>query len=62
MGASAEGPEVVAKKTYKAATDSGNRLRYPVGGGAPALLFLRRILPDSLFFMGIRTGVEKKRK
>ena len=62
MGASAEGPEGVAKKTYKAATDSGNRLRYPVGGGAPALLFLRRILPDSLFFMGIRTGVEKKRK
>ncbi|MEM1408918.1 MAG: SDR family oxidoreductase [Bacteroidota bacterium] len=62
MGASAEGPEVVAKKTYKAATDNSNRFRYPVGGNAPALLFLRRILPDNLFFMGIRKGVEKKRK
>ncbi|MEM6525362.1 MAG: SDR family oxidoreductase [Bacteroidota bacterium] len=62
MGASAVGPEVVARKTYKAATDRGYRLRYPVGGGAPALLFMRRILPDRLFFKGIRIGVEKKRK
>ncbi|MEM7107988.1 MAG: SDR family oxidoreductase [Bacteroidota bacterium] len=61
MGASAEGPEIVAKKTYKAAVNRGHRLRYSVGGGAPVLLFMKRILPERLFFMGIRTRVEKGR-
>lgn len=48
-GADAPGPEVVAKTIYKAATDTGNTLRYPVGSGAPYLLLLRRLIPGSWF-------------
>jgi NAD(P)-dependent dehydrogenase (short-subunit alcohol dehydrogenase family) len=58
-GATAPGPEVVAKVIYKAANSNSFRLRYPVGGQAPLLLFLRRILPNSWFFAMVRMVVEK---
>ena len=49
---SAPGPEVVAKTIWKAANSNHFRLRYAVGSGAPFLLFLRRVLPNS-WFMGM---------
>ncbi|HRE74838.1 MAG TPA: SDR family oxidoreductase [Flavobacteriales bacterium] len=49
FGANASGPEIVAAKIYRAATDGRKKLRYPVGGGAGAVLFLRRILPFAVF-------------
>jgi NAD(P)-dependent dehydrogenase (short-subunit alcohol dehydrogenase family) len=59
-GEDAPGPIVVAQAIYKAATDTGNKLRYPVGGAAPALLVLRRLIPDSWFMGIVRMVVEKK--
>ena len=50
----AASPELVAKTIYKAATDESSRLRYVVGAPAPMLMLLRRILPESLFFAGVR--------
>jgi NAD(P)-dependent dehydrogenase (short-subunit alcohol dehydrogenase family) len=46
-GASAPGPEVVAKTIFKAATDGSSRLRYPVN--AAGILALRQLLPTRLF-------------
>lgn len=51
--------EVVARKVYRAVNDSSFRLRYPVGGLSPLLLFLRRIIPNSWFFAIVRNSVEK---
>jgi len=51
--------EVVAQKVFQAANDNSFRLRYPVGGQSPVLLFLRRVLPNSWFFSIVRTVVEK---
>jgi short-subunit dehydrogenase len=45
----APGPEVVAKTVFKAATDGSQKLRYPTGKGAGAVLFARKILPTSWF-------------
>jgi short-subunit dehydrogenase len=59
-GADAPGPEIVAKKMYEAATDGKSRLRYAVGSNAPALLFMRRILPHSWFTGIVKMVVEKK--
>jgi NAD(P)-dependent dehydrogenase (short-subunit alcohol dehydrogenase family) len=42
-------PEAVARAIFRAATDRGGRLRYPVGSDAVLVSFLRRILPDGLF-------------
>jgi short-subunit dehydrogenase len=53
---SAPGPEVVAKTIWKAANSNNYHLRYSVGSGAPFLLFLRRMLPNS-WFMGLVKGV-----
>jgi hypothetical protein len=50
----AEGPEVVAKMIAKAATDPSERMRYAVGKPGPMLLTLRKLLPDSLYFMMVR--------
>ena len=61
IGSKAPGPLIVAKKTYQAATDGSWRMRYPVGSGAPALLFMRRIIPNGWFFRTVRMVVEKKR-
>ncbi len=47
-------PEVAAKGIYRAATDNGWKLRYPMGGHAGSLIFLRKILPNALFRAGIR--------
>lgn len=58
----APGPAVVAAKVYSAATDTSNKLRYPVGNQAPLLLFLRRIIPNSLFFSIVRQATEKRKK
>lgn len=47
-------PEVIAREIYKAANDSCNRLRYPVGAPAPMMIRLRKLLSDGLFFKMIR--------
>lgn len=54
-------PKVVAKKIYKAAVSKSNRLRYPADIGARGILFLRKVLPQSLFFASIRLFVESKK-
>ena len=61
-GVNAPGPEVVAKKIYKAALDRSFRLRYPAGPQAPALLFLRRLLPLSWFRGIVKLVVERSFK
>lgn len=43
-------PRAVARTIYRAATDSGWRLRYAAGVDARQVWFLRRLLPESLFF------------
>lgn len=58
-GMNAQGPEVVAKKIYQAATDNSDRMRYPVGGNAPALIALKRFLPHKVFFSIARSVIEK---
>ncbi len=54
FGAGGAEPGVVAQAIYKAATDGTKKLRYPVGGNAPALLILRKIMPDTVFNYFIR--------
>ena len=58
-GEKAPGPEVVAKVVWKAANSRSFKLRYPAGSDAKALLFLRRIIPNSWFFGLVRFVVEK---
>jgi short-subunit dehydrogenase len=55
----APGPLIVAKKIFKAANSENYRLRYPVGGQAPLLLFIRRIFPNWWFFGLVRMVTEK---
>ncbi len=43
-------PEIVAQAIYRAATDSGWRLRYIVGADAQQAQLMRRLVPESLFF------------
>ena len=50
----AEGPEVVAKTIFKAATDNNNQMRYAVGKPGPILLVLRKLLSDKLYFLMVR--------
>ena len=50
----AEGPEVVAKTIFKAATDNSNQMRYAVGKPGPMLLVLRKLLSDKLYFLMVR--------
>ncbi len=57
--ATAPGPDVVANTIYKAATDNSKKLRYPVGVQSATLLFLRRILPNSIYFAIVKSVVEK---
>lgn len=49
MGAKGGPPSFTAHIIYRAATDGSDRLRYPAGGNAGFLLFLRKLLPDALF-------------
>lgn len=46
--------EKVAATIFKAATDGSRRLRYPVGGGSPLFLFLRKLFPERLFYWIVR--------
>lgn len=55
----APGPEVVAKKVFKAANDSSYKLRYPVGGNAPLFVMLRKLLPFTLFRGFVRMAAER---
>ncbi len=55
----APGPEVVAKKVFKAANSTSWRLRYPVGGLGPLLIFLRKRLPLSWFMAIVRSAAER---
>ncbi len=55
-GAKGESPELVAKTVLKAATDSGWKMRYPVGAPAPMLLRLRKAIPDSWWFAVVRSS------
>jgi NAD(P)-dependent dehydrogenase (short-subunit alcohol dehydrogenase family) len=55
---SAPGPEVVAKTIWKAANSNNYHLRYAVGSGAPFLLFLRRVIPNSWFMGMIRSFLD----
>jgi short-subunit dehydrogenase len=50
----AEGPDVVAKMIYKAASDNTNQMRYAVGKPGPILLKLRKLLSDKLYFLMVR--------
>ena len=54
MSKGASHPIVIAKLIYKAACSRSNRLRYHAGSNAGLVLFLRKILPDRLFFKLIR--------
>jgi len=56
MEPSASHPSVIAKIIYKAANDKSGRLRYLKGKNAKLVLFLRKILPDSVFFKIIRAS------
>ncbi|MBJ7428870.1 MAG: SDR family oxidoreductase [Bacteroidia bacterium] len=58
-GANAPGPEVVAKVIFKAANDDNFKLRYPVGSGAPFLIFLRKIIPLSWFKAMVGMVIER---
>jgi NAD(P)-dependent dehydrogenase (short-subunit alcohol dehydrogenase family) len=49
----------VAKKVFRAALDTSFRLRYPSGRGALLAVFLKKILPNSWFFAGVRRTVER---
>lgn len=50
----AEGPDVVARTIYQAATDSSGKMRYAVGKPGPMLLQLRKLLSDKLYFLMVR--------
>ncbi len=50
----AEGPEVVAKMIFKAASDNSNQMRYSVGKPGPLLLLLRKLLSDKLYFSMVK--------
>lgn len=55
-GSNGDDPMKVAKAIFKAATDTGNQLRYPVGSPAPLMLRLRKALPDSWWFKIVRSS------
>ena len=50
----AEGPEVVGKTIFIAATDNSNKMRYAIGKPGPMLLVLRKWLSDKLYFLMVR--------
>lgn len=56
---SAPGPEVVAKKVFKVANSTGNKMRFPVGGLGPVLIVLRWLLPLNWFLKLVRMSTEK---
>lgn len=50
----AEGPEVVAKTIFQAATDNTSQMRYVVGKPGPMLVGLRKLLSDKWYFWMVR--------
>ncbi len=58
-GNTAEGPEVVAKVIYQAATDGSSRIRYAAGSKGKMILGLRKWFPLNTFFAIMRSQVEK---
>lgn len=48
---------VVAQAIYRAATDTSWRLRYPVGNDARQVWFLRRLLPEGMFYRLLEKAV-----
>jgi NAD(P)-dependent dehydrogenase (short-subunit alcohol dehydrogenase family) len=50
----AEGPEVVAKTIFQAATDNTSQMRYVVGKPGPMLVTLRKLLSDKWYFWMVR--------
>jgi NAD(P)-dependent dehydrogenase (short-subunit alcohol dehydrogenase family) len=59
-GAEAPGPEVVAFKVYRAATDGSWQLRYQAGRAGGLVMFLRRILPTRVFNGIVRMVTERR--
>lgn len=55
-------PEAVARVIVKAAEDGSRRLRYPVGPDARGLLFLRRVLSDTLYEKLVEAVVLRARR
>ncbi|MBA3758469.1 SDR family oxidoreductase [Candidatus Saccharibacteria bacterium] len=53
-GNNGEDPRTVARTILKAANDTSYKMRFAVGSPAPALLFLRRIVPEKFFYFLIR--------
>jgi NAD(P)-dependent dehydrogenase (short-subunit alcohol dehydrogenase family) len=49
-------PEVVAREIFKAATNSGWKMRFPIAYPANVLLPMRRLFPDSLVFWFTRSS------
>ena len=47
-------PGIIADAVVHAATAARPKTRYPVGRGAPAIMMLRRILPDRLFDVAVK--------
>jgi NADP-dependent 3-hydroxy acid dehydrogenase YdfG len=52
-------PEVTAGVIYRSMTDGSNKLRYPAGGNADALLTLRKLLPDEWMQAFVRLAMER---
>lgn len=61
-GATGAPPEDVAKVIFKAATDGSRKMRYPAAGGARGILWLRRLLPERLFYWAVRSVILRKRQ
>ena len=53
-GRNGDSADKVAQMILRAANDTSPRLRYVVGRPAPAILLLRRLLPDRLFMRGLK--------
>lgn len=54
MGEQGTAPEAVAETIFKAATDKGLKLRYPIGPDATAILRMRRIMGDGFTYKVLR--------
>ena len=54
-GDKGEDPALVAQTILKAANDTSNKLRFPVGKPAPMLLWLRKRIPDTWFFSIVKS-------
>lgn len=56
---SGSGPDLVAATIVRAIADRGWRLRYPVAAPSPFIMWMRKVLPESLFLraIGRRYGI-----